>query len=76
MKHTRRRSCIAVVQVAVLFSALTAVLPGLTNAQNVADFEKRITEFTLSNGLKFLVLERHQAPVVSFLTILDQLFRA
>jgi predicted Zn-dependent peptidase len=29
---------------------------------------KRITEFRLDNGMKFIVLERHQAPVVSFLT--------
>ena len=29
---------------------------------------KQLTEFTLDNGLKFIVLERHQAPVVSFLT--------
>jgi predicted Zn-dependent peptidase len=71
MKRARRRSCIAVVQVAILYSAMTAVLPGLTNAQNLADFEKRMTEFTLGNGLKFLVLERHQAPVVSFLIYAD-----
>lgn len=30
-----------------------------------------ITEFTLDNGLKFIVLERHQAPVVSFMTYAD-----
>ncbi|QLE56335.1 pitrilysin family protein [Nostoc sp. TCL26-01] len=29
---------------------------------------KQLTEFRLDNGMKFLVLERHQAPVVSFLT--------
>jgi len=29
-------------------------------------FEKRMTEFTLDNGLKFLVIERHEVPVVSF----------
>ncbi|BAZ26542.1 peptidase M16 domain-containing protein [Kalymmatonema gypsitolerans NIES-4073] len=29
---------------------------------------KQLTEFRLDNGLKFIVLERHQAPVVSFLT--------
>ncbi len=29
---------------------------------------QRVTEFRLANGLKFIVLERHQAPVVSFLT--------
>lgn len=32
---------------------------------------KNLTEFRLSNGLKFIVLERHQAPVVSFLTYAD-----
>ncbi|MEH2372481.1 M16 family metallopeptidase [Nostoc sp.] len=29
---------------------------------------KQLKEFRLDNGLKFIVLERHQAPVVSFLT--------
>ncbi|WP_460201029.1 insulinase family protein, partial [Scytonema sp. NUACC21] len=32
---------------------------------------KQLTEFRLNNGLKFIVLERHQAPVVSFLTYAD-----
>jgi predicted Zn-dependent peptidase len=27
-----------------------------------------VTEFTLGNGLKFIVLEQHQAPVISFMT--------
>lgn len=32
---------------------------------------QQVTEFTLKNGLKFIVLERHQAPVISFLTYAD-----
>ncbi|MBD2665225.1 protease [Richelia sinica FACHB-800] len=32
---------------------------------------KQLTEFRLDNGLKFIVLERHQAPVVSFVTYAD-----
>jgi predicted Zn-dependent peptidase len=32
---------------------------------------QELTEFRLKNGLKFIVLERHQAPVVSFLTYAD-----
>lgn len=32
---------------------------------------KQLTEFRLDNGLKFIVLERHEAPVVSFLTYAD-----
>ncbi|MDA2932923.1 insulinase family protein [Acidobacteria bacterium AH-259-D05] len=40
-------------------------------AQSLSDFEKRVKELTLGNGLKLLVLERHQAPVVSFHTYAD-----
>lgn len=36
------------------------------SAQNLAEFEKRVTEFKLDNGMKFIVLERHNAPVVAF----------
>ncbi|MBH8565120.1 insulinase family protein [Nostoc sp. CENA67] len=32
---------------------------------------KELTEFRLDNGMKFIVLERHQAPVVSFVTYAD-----
>jgi predicted Zn-dependent peptidase len=45
----------------------TASLP----AQNLAEFEKRVTEFTLANGMHFIVLERHEAPVVSFHTYVN-----
>lgn len=31
----------------------------------------RITEFTLDNGMRFIVMERHQAPVISFMTYVD-----
>ncbi len=34
--------------------------------QDLRDFEKRVTEFTLANGMHFIVMERHDAPVVSF----------
>ena len=37
-------------------------------AQDVREMEKRITAFTLANGMRFVILERHQAPVVSFHT--------
>jgi len=47
--------------------ALCALLP----AQNLAEFQKRVTEFTLANGLHFIVLERHEAPVVSFHTYVN-----
>ncbi len=45
---------------------LALCLTTLLHAQNLKDFEKRVTEFTLDNGMHFIVLERHDAPVVSF----------
>ncbi len=47
---------------------LLLLLPGLLCAQSLSDFEKKVTQFTLDNGLTFLVIERHEAPVVSFHT--------
>ena len=32
---------------------------------------QRVTEFRLENGMKFIVLEHHEAPVVSFVTYAD-----
>ncbi len=53
--------------------ALAALIPqpATLRAQNLADFQKRVTEFTLPNGLHFIVLERHDAPVVSFHTYVN-----
>src|SRR5580692_2393558 len=47
---------------------LALLIPGLLAAQSLQDFEKKVTEFTLPNGMHFLVIERHEAPVVSFHT--------
>lgn len=41
------------------------------SAQDLKEFEKKVTEFTLPNGLHFIVMERHEAPVVSFHTYVD-----
>jgi predicted Zn-dependent peptidase len=40
-------------------------------AQELRDYERKVSEFTLSNGLHFIILERHQAPIVSFHTYLN-----
>src|SRR5579864_4434669 len=50
---------------------LSLVVPLLAAAQDLKEFEKHVTEFTLANGLHFIVLERHQAPVVSFHTYVN-----
>jgi len=47
------------------------LVPLVAAAQDLKEFEKRVTEFTLPNGLHFIVLERHEAPVVSFHTYVN-----
>ena len=47
---------------------LYVVLAPAASAQDLATFEKAVTEFTLDNGMHFIILERHNAPVVSFNT--------
>jgi predicted Zn-dependent peptidase len=48
--------------------ALLLSLGCAANAQDFKALEQRVTDFTLSNGLRVLVVERHDAPVVSFVT--------
>src|SRR5580658_9389110 len=48
-----------------------ALLPGLLCAQSLQEFEKKVTEFTLPNGMRFLIIERHETPVVSFHTYVN-----
>ena len=50
---------------------LFLLLPGLLAAQSLKDFEKKVTEFTHANGLHFIILERHEAPVVAFHTYVN-----
>lgn len=40
----------------------------IATAQNLETFEEKVTEFTLDNGLHFIIIERPVAPVVSFVT--------
>ena len=50
-------------------AALVALALGISaQAQNLPELEKKVTEFTLDNGLKFILLERHDVPVTYFLT--------
>ena len=66
MKYTMRKLRVVAIGVTLLLFVMTGLAPKSAEAQDLAAFEKRITEFKLDNGLKFLVLERHEAPVVSF----------
>lgn len=51
---------------------LAALLAGAANVRaQFAELQSRIQEFTLDNGMRFIVLERHDSPVVSFYTHAD-----
>jgi len=50
---------------------LILFITAICYAQDLKEFEKKVTEFNLSNGLHFIVVERHEAPVVSFHTYAD-----
>jgi predicted Zn-dependent peptidase len=47
---------------------MIAAVAGVLAAQDIKEFEKKVTEFVLPNGLHFLIVERHDAPAVSFHT--------
>lgn len=62
LKHSLRAIGMALLLVAAGFNA---------EAQSLNEFEEKVTEFTLDNGLKFIVIERPIAPVASFVTYVD-----
>jgi len=72
MDHTcrgpRRRRAPALV-IALVLSLVLPALPCL--AQNLPEFEKSVTEFTLDNGMKFIVVERRRVPIVAFHLYVD-----
>ncbi|MGE5646393.1 MAG: M16 family metallopeptidase [Acidobacteriota bacterium] len=57
-------------RLAVLACTLLAAFSAAAQT-DFKDIESRVTEMTLKNGWKIIVLERHQAPVASFLTYAD-----
>ncbi|PWU04893.1 MAG: peptidase M16 [Terriglobia bacterium] len=66
MLRSESRSFLPVI--GIRFCALILLCTGVLPAQILKEFEKKVTEFTLPNGLHFIVAERHEAPVVSFHT--------
>ena len=68
LRISRSRS-IAVIGIRLCAALLLGLL--VLPAQVLKEFEKKVTEFTLPNGLHFIVAERHEAPVVSFHTYVN-----
>lgn len=61
MSHTKFRA--ALVAAVICIGALAA------SAGGGADIQDKVNEFTLDNGMRFLVLEDHTVPVFSFRTV-------
>jgi predicted Zn-dependent peptidase len=62
---------VRITKLTLTLALAAAFLPLKAPAQDLKAFEKRVTEFTLPNGMHFIVLERHEAPVVSFHTYVN-----
>ncbi len=56
-----------------IFTGLFGVLvfPAMLFSQGLDTFEEKVTEFTLDNGLHFIIIERPVAPVATFVTFVD-----
>jgi len=66
MRHYSKYLCSAVLCLFILLLPLFVV-----SGQDLESFEEKVTEFTLDNGLHFIIIERHVAPVASFVTFVD-----
>jgi len=57
----------------LLLAALVIIVAGVggASAQTYLDLEDQIQEFTLDNGVHFIVLENHDVPVFSFRTFMN-----
>jgi predicted Zn-dependent peptidase len=53
------------------YIAILTLWPCLLAGQSLKEFEKKVTEFTLPNGMHFIICERHEAPVVAFHTYVN-----
>ena len=61
----------AIAIIATLNSSLVTANDEIALQPYIDGFLERVTEFRLDNGMKFIVIENHEAPVVSFVTYAD-----
>lgn len=54
-----------------LTAAALALLATAALGFSFSELEKTVTKFTLENGLRVIVMERHDAPVASFVTFVN-----
>ena len=69
LTRRRRRLVLALALVAACLAAGSQAMAGHSSADwDPSALKSKVHEFTLENGLRFLVLERHDVPVFSFMT--------
>ncbi len=66
---SRRRTWPAVAWLLAIAAIVASPAPG--QAGSMQELESKVQEFTLDNGLRFLILEDHSAPVFSYATCVD-----
>lgn len=54
-----------------LMLAVTLLLSSLTMAADFSSIKNRVSEYTLDNGLKFILIEDHSVPIASFFTYVN-----
>jgi len=54
-----------------LIGVVLLLVPAVAGAAGMGDLESQIQQYTLPNGLTFVVLERHDAPVFSWRAYVD-----
>jgi len=55
----------------VLLAALAVAVAAAAGEEGFQKIQERVVEKTLANGLKVIILPRHEAPVASFITYAD-----
>ncbi len=73
MRYIQQVFCLLLLLIALLTGAVPPswALVNSSIQPYIDRVESRISEFTLDNGMKFIVMERHQAPIVSFMTYVN-----
>ncbi len=63
----RSKKTLGIIALFVFLGAFGGNISGF----DFSTIEGKISDFTLDNGLKFIILEDHSAPVISFVTLAD-----
>ncbi len=72
IKLLKPLSIIIAIAIIITFNSSLVTANDETSLRPYIDrFLERVTEFRLDNGMKFIVIENHEAPVVSFVTYAD-----